>query len=113
MNNMRDYLDDKAVHKLTLPVRFGQVFGERFHAFLLIGSYIAVTIFVLLSILPLFSLVVWITFPLAFTNVRSVLHATDRKAFAIGIKRTAMLHLQFGAMLALGIVVATISRPLI
>ncbi len=113
MNNMRDYLDDKAVHKLTLPVRFGQVFGERFHAFLLIGSYIAVTIFVLVRILPLFSLVVWITFPLAFTNVRSVLHATDRKAFAIGIKRTAMLHLQFGVVLALGIVLATITRPLI
>jgi 1,4-dihydroxy-2-naphthoate octaprenyltransferase len=113
MNNTRDYQDDKAVHKLTLPVRFGQVFGQRFHAFLLIGSYIAVTIFVLLGILPLFSLLVWITFPLAFTNVRSVLHATDRKAFAIGIKRTAMLHLQFGAMLALGIVIATIQRPLI
>jgi 1,4-dihydroxy-2-naphthoate octaprenyltransferase len=113
MNNMRDYLDDKTVHKLTLPVRFGQVFGERFHAFLLIGSYVAVTIFVLVRILPLFSLAVWITFPLAFTNVRSVLQAADRKAFAIGIKRTAMLHLQFGVMLALGIVVATISRPLI
>lgn len=113
MNNLRDYLDDKAVHKLTLPVRFGQVFGERFHAFLLVGSYIAVTIFALFRVLPLLSLAVWITFPLAFTNVRSVLHATDRKAFAIGIKRTAMLHLQFGAMLALGIVVATISRPLL
>ncbi len=113
MNNLRDYQDDKAVHKLTLPVRFGQLFGQRFHAMLLIGSYIAVTIFVLLRILPLFSLAVWITFPLAFTNVRSVLHATDRKAFAIGIKRTAMLHLQFGVMLALGIVAAAISRPFI
>ncbi len=113
MNNTRDIQDDSAVHKLTLPVRFGQVFGQRFHAFLLIGSYIAVTIFVLLRILPLFSLAVWITFPLAFTNVRSVLNATDRKAFAIGIKRTAMLHLQFGVMLALGIVLAAISRPLI
>lgn len=113
MNNLRDYQDDQAVHKLTLPVRFGQVFGERFHAFLLIGSYIAVTIFVVVRILPLFSLAVWITFPLAFTNVRSVLHAADRKAFAIGIKRTAMLHLQFGVMLALGILAAAISRSFI
>ena len=113
MNNTRDIQDDRAVHKLTLPVRFGQLFGQRFHAFLLMGSYLAVTIFVLLRLLPFFSLVVWITFPLAFTNVRSVLAATDRTAFAIGIKRTAMLHLQFGVMLALGIVVAAISRPLI
>src|SRR5256884_5231365 len=57
MNNTRDIQDDIAVHKLTLPVRFGQLFGQRFHAFLLIGSYVAVTIFVLLRILPFFSLV--------------------------------------------------------
>jgi 1,4-dihydroxy-2-naphthoate polyprenyltransferase len=113
MNNTRDIQDDRAVRKLTLPVRFGQLFGQRFHAFLLMGSYVAVTIFVLLRILPFFCLVVWITFPLAFTNVRSVLAATDRTAFAIGIKRTAMLHLQFGVMLAFGIVVAAISRPLL
>ncbi len=110
MNNVRDYQDDAAVHKLTLPVRFGQVFGQRFHAFLLIGSYIAVSLFVLLKLLPLYSLAVWITFPLAFSNVRSVLMASDRKAFAIGIKRTATLHLQFGVMLALGIVVAALLK---
>jgi 1,4-dihydroxy-2-naphthoate octaprenyltransferase len=108
MNNVRDYQDDLAVHKRTLPVRFGQVFGQRYHAFLLIGSYVAVSLFVLLRLLPLYSLAVWITFPLAFSNVRSVLTATDRRAFAIGIKRTSALHLQFGVMLALGIVIAAI-----
>jgi len=113
MNNTRDIQDDIAVHKMTLPVRFGQIFGQRFHAFLLCGSYVAVTIFVILRMLPFFSLLVWITFPLAFTNVRSVLTATDRMAFAIGIKRTSMLHLQFGVVLALGIVIAIILRPLI
>ena len=53
MNNTRDYQDDLAVHKRTLPVRFGQAFGQRFHAFLLIGSYVAVTLFVLVRLLPL------------------------------------------------------------
>ncbi len=112
MNNVRDYQDDLAVHKRTLPVRFGQVFGKRFHAFLLIGSYIAVSFFVLIGLLPPYSLAVWITFPLAFSNVRAVLAATDRKAFAIGIKRTARLHLQFGVMLALGIVAVVVLKSL-
>jgi len=112
MNNVRDYQDDLAVYKRTLPVRFGQVFGQRFHAFLLLGSYIAVSLSVLLGLLPLYSLAVWITFPLAFNNVRAVLAATDRKAFAIGIKRTAQLHLQFGVMLALGIAAVTILRSI-
>jgi 1,4-dihydroxy-2-naphthoate polyprenyltransferase len=110
MNNTRDYQDDLAVQKRTLPVRFGQVFGQRFHAFLLIGSYVAVTLFVLVRLLPLYSLAVWITFPLAFSNVQSVLMATDRRAFAIGIKRTATLHLQFAVMLALGIGVAALAK---
>ena len=110
MNNARDYLDDMAVEKRTLPVRFGQVFARRFHAALLLGSYGAVTLFVLFVVLPLFSLAVWLTFPLAFSNVRSVLRATERKAFAIGIKRTAALHLQFGVMLALGIAVAALLK---
>ena len=106
MNNVRDYQDDLAVNKKTLPVRFGLKFGQRFHAFLLMGSYVAVTLFVIFGLLPLFSLAVWLTFPLAFSNVRSVLGAVDRKAFIIGIKRTAMLHLQFGVVLTLAIVVA-------
>lgn len=106
MNNVRDYQEDRLVHKLTLPVRFGQTFGIWYHACLLCGSYLAVTLFVLLHWLPIYSLIVWITFPLALLNVRSVLTATERKAFIIGIKRTSMLHLQFGSVLALGLLLA-------
>lgn len=108
MNNTRDYQDDRAVNKKTLPVRFGITFGKRFHATLLMGSYLAVTAFALVGLLPLLSLVVWITFPLAFINVRAVLNATDRMDFMLGIKRTARLHLQFGVVLALGILAATL-----
>ncbi len=108
MNNVRDYQEDLAVHKRTLAVRFGQLFGQRYHAALLLGSYIAVSIFVLVGLLPLYSLIVWLTFPLAFKNVRAVLTATERKVFVIGTKRTALLHLQFGVVLALGIVVAAL-----
>jgi 1,4-dihydroxy-2-naphthoate octaprenyltransferase len=49
---------------------------------------------------------VWLTFPLAWSNVKSVLQATDRRAFILGIKKTAMLHLQFGIVLSLAIVLA-------
>jgi 1,4-dihydroxy-2-naphthoate octaprenyltransferase len=108
MNNVRDYEDDRAVNKKTLPVRFGLKFGQRFHATLLMGSYIATTIFVLAGLLPWLSLLVWLTFPLAFSNVRSVLNATDRKAFIIGIKQTAMLHLVFGVLFALSVFIAVL-----
>jgi 1,4-dihydroxy-2-naphthoate octaprenyltransferase len=106
MNNVRDYQEDYAVHKLTLPVRFGQTFGIWYHTSLLLGSYLAVTIFVILRWLPIASLLVWITFPLAFLNIRSILTAIDRRAFIIGIKRTSALHFQFGALLAIGLLLA-------
>lgn len=106
MNNVRDYQEDRWVHKLTLPVRFGQSFGVWYHTCLLLGSYVVVTVFVCLRWLPIYSLIVWITFPFAFLNIRAVLTAIDRKAFIVGIKRTSMLHLQFGAVLALGLLLA-------
>jgi 1,4-dihydroxy-2-naphthoate octaprenyltransferase len=106
MNNVRDYQDDRVVNKKTLPVRFGLKFGQRFHATLLAGSYIATTIFVLIGLLPWPSLLVWLTFPLAFSNIQSVLHATERKVFIIGIKRTAMLHLVFGVVFTLALLIA-------
>lgn len=106
MNNVRDYQEDRQVQKLTLPVRFGQTFGVWYHACLLLGSYLFVTLFVILRWVPVYSLLVWITFPLAFMNVRSVLTAIDRSAFVIGIKRTSMLHFQFGVAFTLGLLLA-------
>lgn len=110
MNNVRDYQEDLAVQKRTLPVRFGQLFGRRYHAFLLFGSYVAVTMFALTGLLPLYSLLVWLTFPLAFNNVRAVLTASERTAFIIGTKRTALLHLQFGVAFALSLILAAILK---
>ena len=43
------------------------------------------------------------------TNVRTMLGATDRKVFMVGTKRTALLHCQFGVILALAIALAAIT----
>jgi 1,4-dihydroxy-2-naphthoate polyprenyltransferase len=110
MNNVRDYQEDLRVQKMTLPVRFGRRFGVWYHTCLLFGSYLAVTLCALLNWLPLWSLLVWITFPLAFLNVRLVLHAVERKEFLLGMKRTSLLSMQFGVVLALGLLIAILLR---
>jgi len=110
MNNVRDYQEDLQVQKMTLPVRFGRRFGVWYHTCLLFGSYLAVTLCALLNWLPLWSLLVWITFPLAFLNVRLVLHAVERKEFLLGMKRTSLLSMQFGVALALGLLIAILLR---
>jgi 1,4-dihydroxy-2-naphthoate octaprenyltransferase len=106
MNNVRDYQDDLAVNKRTLPVRFGLKFGQRFHATLLIGSYITLTLFVIVGLLPWLALLAWLTFPLAFINVRAILNASERKVFMIGIKKTSLLHLVFGIAFACSLLLA-------
>jgi 1,4-dihydroxy-2-naphthoate polyprenyltransferase len=110
MNNTRDYEDDKAVNKKTLPVRLGQRFGQLFHATLLYGAYATVIFFAFTHQLPYWSLITLLTFPLAYINVRGVMEATDPTGFAVAIKRTAMLHLIFGVVLAVGIVVAKLTH---
>src|SRR5260370_24015473 len=84
MNNVRDYQDDLAVQKMTLPVRLGLKFGQRLHASLLMGSYVVITIFALAGLLPLYTLAAWPSLPPSFLNLRAVLGGTDRKAFIIG-----------------------------
>src|SRR5579884_767485 len=53
MNNVRDYEDDLAVNKRTLPVRFGRRWGQRYHAVLLYGAYVSTTVFAVVGLLPL------------------------------------------------------------
>ena len=106
MNNVRDYADDLAVNKRTLPVRFGLKFGQRFHIVLLIGSYAVITFFSLVGFFPLSSIAVWLTFPWAFRNMRAVLGTTERKVFIASMKQTALLHFLFSMILALSIIIA-------
>ncbi len=117
MNNVRDYHDDLAVNKRTLPVRFGRTFGVRYHAALLYGAYATTTLFVALGllapqtllVLPWPALLVWLTFPLAHRDVRSVFAAGERDPMLrLGVRRTAALHFQFCVALAAGIALATI-----
>ncbi|MDE3231198.1 MAG: 1,4-dihydroxy-2-naphthoate octaprenyltransferase, partial [Chloroflexota bacterium] len=117
MNNVRDYADDLAVGKRTLPVRFGRAFGVRYHATLLLLAYVTTTCFVILGVgashsplaLPWPALLAWLTFPAALRNIRSVAAASERDpALRLAVQRTAGLHFQFCALLALGIALAAI-----
>jgi len=108
MNNVRDYQDDLAVNKKTLPVRFGLKFGQRFHTVLLMGSYVATTLFIFVGLLPFTCLLVWLSYPLAIRNAHAVLTATDRKVYVVGIKRTSLLHLVFGLLLTLAFIIAAV-----
>ncbi len=110
MNNLRDYPDDLAVDKRTVPVRFGQSFGRRYQVALVLGAYVVASVFALVGLLPLLALGVWITLPLALKIVHTSLFATERKAFMAGMRDISRLHLLFGATLAACVAVAALLR---
>ena len=91
-------------------MRFGRRFGQRYHAALVYGAYATTTICALAGLLPLVTLGVWLTFPLAYANVRGVLRATDRRAYITGIEQTSRLHLIFGVALAACILLAALTH---
>jgi 1,4-dihydroxy-2-naphthoate octaprenyltransferase len=118
MNNIRDYHDDLAVNKRTLPVRFGRRFALRYQAALVYGAYVATTLCVALGLLvphgshlalalPWPALLVWLTLPVALREIRSVFAAGERDPILrLGVRRAAALHLQFGVALAVGLALA-------
>jgi 1,4-dihydroxy-2-naphthoate polyprenyltransferase len=108
MNNVRDYEDDLAVAKRTVVVRFGRAFGQRYHAALLYGAYVATLIFALVGLLPPLTIGVVVTLPLAYGIVRDTLHAGERRAFVGVMKHTSQLHLYFGVVLAACLLFATV-----
>ncbi len=110
MNNLRDYDDDKKVHKMTIPVRFGRDSGKAFHMFLVFGSFAAVTLFVIFRVLPYPALIIWFALPLAISHIQTILPETDRRKLARGMPQISRLHLDFGVLLAVGVVFAALLR---
>ncbi|MBI4570988.1 MAG: 1,4-dihydroxy-2-naphthoate polyprenyltransferase [Chloroflexi bacterium] len=102
VNNLRDIESDREAGKKTLAVRLGQRLTRIQYALLFLGAYALVPLaqvagggaWVWLS---------WLTLPLALTLVWAVLRGTAGAALNSVLKRTARLHLAFGSLLALGL----------
>lgn len=110
MNNLRDLPDDAAVAKRTVVVRFGERFGRRYEATLILGAYVAVAVGIAMQLLPVTAIIAGVTLPRAIDLARTVLAAADRRAFIAGMKRISALHLSFGIALAAGIAIAAVAR---
>jgi len=49
LNNMRDRISDTKANKITIPVLFGEKKAKKYHAFLLLGAYIAAFLYFYIS----------------------------------------------------------------
>ncbi len=99
-NELRDYERDKELGIKTLTVRLGCGFGKALYLGLLMGSYGLTVLYVILGLLPKASLLVLLTLPLAGVSYRTV-SAVKRE----GVPVTNKLHLSFGLILILSMII--------
>ena len=102
VNNLRDIETDAQAGKRTLAVRLGERTTRLQYALFVLGPY-AIAPILLAAGATAWVFLSWLTLPLAFLLSRTVLLGAVGRELNPVLKRTAQLHLAFGALLALGL----------
>lgn len=107
VNNLRDFDNDRAKGKRTFATFIGVGATRAYYLTLLVISYASVAAAVGLRVLPPSALLTVITVPRAMRIWRVVRTETDPWLLTRrGLRETALLHFQMGALLALAFVVS-------
>jgi 1,4-dihydroxy-2-naphthoate polyprenyltransferase len=106
VNDLRDIDEDRQMGKVTPVSRFGTRFGLLAFLFLVVGAYVSVLLWVVArpALFPL--LVVLLALPKAGSTTRLIRSGDTRATLNQALRRSAQLHLQFGVLLALGLVIS-------
>lgn len=102
-NNYRDIVEDRAAGYQTVASLLGPRRSAYYYVVLLAGAYVSVLLFIAIGWLPLWSLAVLLTLPLAWRNIQVAFNHA-RVAFSFLDLLTAQLHLLFSLALIAGIV---------
>jgi 1,4-dihydroxy-2-naphthoate octaprenyltransferase len=105
-NNLRDIANDRAVNIKTVAILIGESRAKTMFYALVFGAYGTTLLLIALAGLPLFSLMVFFSLPLAVKVTRMVRHKDHLPAreFAVIDAATAQLHLAFGLLMVLSMV---------
>jgi len=107
-NNIRDMDADRAVNKRTLAVMFGIRFARAEYMFLVIGTYVAQIVLIVMGIIPVTTLITLITVPEAMRLINIFNTSREVALMHQAQGRTAKLHGQIGALIVVGWVLAMI-----
>jgi 1,4-dihydroxy-2-naphthoate polyprenyltransferase len=106
VNDLRDIDEDRQTGKLTPVSRFGAGFGLRAFLLLVAGAYVSVLLWAVArpALFPL--LLVLLALPKAGSTARLIRSGDTRATLNRALRGSAQLHLQFGVLLALGLVIS-------
>lgn len=107
LNNLRDYETDKKTGKRTLVVALGLPKARLYHAVLVLGAFVVVSIFTLLEYSSYWQWIFWASFPLIFRNLRAVQTFTQHVQLYPELKRLSMASLLFAVLFSLGLIIGS------
>ena len=104
-NNLRDIDTDRSAGKRTLAVVLGERATRLEYVLLVVIAFGAILVFAATGVLPRWTAIALAAVALAAPLCRVVLAGTSGVALIAVLKRTAMLHLAVGVLLAIGAVI--------
>jgi 1,4-dihydroxy-2-naphthoate octaprenyltransferase len=106
-NNLRDIENDKKVDIKTLPIIVGEEASKIIYYALIFGAYVLTAVLVVLTDMPVLTLVTLLSLPLAIKLAKLVSNKTnsDPNQFAMIDAATAQLHSAFGILLLVSLAV--------
>jgi 1,4-dihydroxy-2-naphthoate octaprenyltransferase len=107
-NNMRDIESDRRTGKRTIATLIGRRWATYEYALLIGGAYLALVLMVVTGAAPWPALVAFATLPAAVKAVRLAAVTTTPRRLNLVLRDTALLHMRFGTLLALGLAVGLV-----
>jgi 1,4-dihydroxy-2-naphthoate octaprenyltransferase len=104
-NNLRDIANDGVVKIKTVPILIGEKWAKSMNQALVFGAYLLTLLLVLAGGLTAFSLLVFLSLPLAIKAVNMVRRkeSVPMEIFATIDAATAQVHLAFGLLMVVGL----------
>ncbi len=103
VNNVRDVETDRAAGKRTLAVRLGRPAARAQFVLSLVVAYVIPPALWLAGLASPWCWLTWLSLPLALTTAQGVVGTNDGPRLNAMLKRTGQLHLLFGCLLSLGL----------
>ena len=111
VNNHRDAATDTEAEVRTLSNVIGFRASRIENLLLPVSAYLSVALMAFFGVLPVWSLLTFLSLPLALANLRDIKNSGEESAPELGylVVRTAQLHLVFGVLLSAGIAIGALT----
>lgn len=107
-NELRDYENDKKNGLKTAPVLMGFQAARYYYYFLISSAYLSLLILIRYKLLPLWTILAFITLPVAVNRIKTVYYARSQRDL-IGIDlKMASLNVEFGFALVITLIISKI-----